>query len=1241
MHYPVKLLCLFTSTVLVSAAALRPQSAIAEPSLLLAQAASAQTAAPLLQVEGVLEDGDLRFPDNNSLYDIHQFEGQSGQTVTIVMESLEFDPNLTLLNPQIERMGQNDDDHTFGDGNGNAVMTITLPTTGTYAIAAGASSAQSNGKYMLTVLQGTEPRFSDVAQRQAQARSLYQQGRQQANRGEYQSALRLYEQAVAIYQEIGDRRGEGTTFNNMGLAYSGLRNYAQALNYYQQALSRHRAIGNRRGEGITFNNMGSVYTDLEDYQQALNHYQQALNIRREIGDRRGEGVTLNNMSMLYYQLGNYPQALDGHHQALVSFREVGDRNSEGIALNNIGEVYSKQGDYPQALNYYQQSLLIQREVGDRRGEGVTLNNIGLVYGDQGDYPQALNYYQQSLLIRREVGDRRGEGVTLNNIGVVYRSQGDYSQASNYYQQALSIRREMGDRNGEGITLNNIGLVYYYLDNYPQALDYYQQALVILQQINDRNGEGTTLNNIGLTYNYLGDFSQSLTWYQQALRIFSEIGDRNGEGTTLNNIGLVYRKLGDYSQALSYYQQALSIRREIGDRSGESNTLNNIGLVYHYLGDYSQALVYYQQALSIRREIGDRNGEGNTLNNAGGAHRYLGNYPQAADYYQQALVILREIGDRAGEAMVLGNLGDVLGAQDQPELAITFLKQAVNMYESIRGQLTALDRELQNSYTDTIAGTYRRLADLLLAQGRLLEAEQVLELLKVQEIREYTRGQVLDATTRQVTLSPLEAEIVQQYDSIIAFGQQVNDCQQDATCRQSPRWQDLQTQRRALTIEFDAKVAEFSAEVRRRIANGDSIVDVRQLTNIGQDIVNAQPSTVLIYPVVLQDKLWILWITEAGIANSIEVPVGKADIDAAVLEFRRLMRQCEQRSCRTEADIAAIQTVSQRLYNWLFPDLLEAELRNNQTQNLVFALDQSLRYISMAALFDGQNYLIENYTVSTINGASLTNRDRPLSANPEEISVLALGLSEAVPANPAAGLPGFSALDHVPDEISSIVQQADGRTVQGIYPGSTRLNRQFNESAILNAPGHQILHIATHGKFDPVSLDASFLILGTKEPWRISNLRLDRQLFADVSLVVLSACETGLGQDDWSMIDAQANGVELPDGREVSSIAQAFVDAGANTVVASLWQVNDAATSTLMQQFYQALAHDNQEESVAIAQALQQAQLRLLQGDSALQNDDSRSATVLVEDPSVQQQIETSALAHPYYWSSFIIIGNGL
>jgi tetratricopeptide (TPR) repeat protein len=189
---------------------------------------------------------------------------------------------------------------------------------------------------------------------------------------------------------------------------------------------------------------------------------------------------------------------------------------------------------------------------------------------------------------------------------------------------------------------------------------------------------------------------------------------------------VYYGLGQYAKALEVYQQALAIAEETGLRLGVGTTLNNIGLVYSSLGQYAKALEVYQQALAIHKETQNQPGEGTTLNNIGAAYYRLGQYAKALGAYQQALVIAKEAQERPKEGTTLNNIGFALEAQKQTELAIVFFKQFVSTYEQIRGNLKTLPQEQQQSYTKTVEDTYRTLADLLIKQNRVLEAQQVLE-----------------------------------------------------------------------------------------------------------------------------------------------------------------------------------------------------------------------------------------------------------------------------------------------------------------------------------------------------------------------------------------------------------------------------------------------------------------------------------------------------------------------------------
>lgn len=224
-------------------------------------------------------------------------------------------------------------------------------------------------------------------------------------------------------------------------------------------------------------------------------------------------------------------------------------------------------------------------------------------------------------------------------------------------------------------------------------------------------------------------------------------------------GIQQFQTSQFDAAFQSWQQALQIYRAIKDRLGEGASLDNLGNAYYSLGNYAKAIEYHEQHLAIARELKNRLGEGNALSHLGISYDSLGNYAKAIEYQEQSLAVAREIKDREGEGLWLSNLGITLAKQQQPELAIIFYKQSVSVRETIRGDPRQLPRESQEFYTQTVAGTYRRLADLLLSQGRVLEAQQVLELLKIQELRNYTRDTRAGGETKGAPLNAIEAPVI--------------------------------------------------------------------------------------------------------------------------------------------------------------------------------------------------------------------------------------------------------------------------------------------------------------------------------------------------------------------------------------------------------------------------------------------------------------------------------------------------
>jgi CHAT domain-containing protein/Tfp pilus assembly protein PilF len=1019
----------------------------------------------------------------------------------------------------------------------------------------------------------------------------------------------------AIAQTTQDRKTEARHLFELGIQYYKTDKTAEALEPFQQALVLFRQLGDRDGEGQSLNTIGLIYSRLGQYAKALEFYQQALVLRKQVGDRAGEGTMLNNIGGIYDRLGQYSDALEFYQQALALRKQLGDRVGEDTMLCNIGSIYNRLGQYGKALEFYQQALAVAKEIGSRAGEGTMLNNVGFIYSHLGQYSQALEFYRQALMVAQEIGDRAGEGTTLSNIGSVYNHLGQYSSALEFYQQALVVAKEIGDRAGGGTTLSNIGSIYDSLGQYGQALEFYQQALAVAQEIGDRAGESTRLNNIGAIYSRLGQYGQALEFYQQALVLRRQIGDRAGEGGTLNNIGSIYDSLGQYDQALQFYQQALAVAQEIGDRVGGGTRLNNIGAIYNRLGHYSNALEFYQQALAIHKQVGDRAGEGATLHNIGSIYDSLGHYAKALEFYQQALAIRKQVGDRAGEGRTLHNIGYLLAVQNQPELAIIFLKQSVSIYEAIRNDLRQLPQEQQKSYAETITITYRRLADLLLKQDRVLEAQQIMDLLKVQELEDYLQN-IRSASQELIVLRP-EEEILKRYNELqktaIQVGQELTELRQFKTKNALTPAQDKRLEQ---LIELEMKINQqfnqfIDSEPIRKFVEQLSRTTRNQnlnLTDLNDLRDNLKPlDAVLLYPLILDDRLELVITTpDAPPIRRTVQNLKRDDLNRVIADFRSALKNPH----------SDVKVPAQQLYQWLIKPI-EADLKQAAPQNkpltIIYAPDGQLRYVPLAALYDGQNWLVQRYRINNITAHSMTDFTRP----PQKQLRIFAGAFGLEPRTIQVGTRQFplAGLPFTVKEVQGLIQ---------LIPGTSSLiSQSFSRAETLKQLGSfNVIHLATHGQFVVGRAEESFIALGNGDYIPLPEIK-DLTL-NNVDLLVLSACETGIGD-------------KLGNGEEILGLGYQFQRAGARAAIASLWEVDDGGTQALMDAFYAAL-----KSGMTKAEALQQAQIALITAKAGKESGGNRAKLIL--SPTVRQGLSKQVnenLSHPYYWAPFILIGNGL
>lgn len=442
---------------------------------------------------------------------------------------------------------------------------------------------------------------AQTSSRKKEAVDFVNQGIEQLQSKKINDAIKTFELALSIYQEIDDSFSQGLVLNYIGSAYKQLNQYQKALDAFEKAVLFFRKAENKASEGTTLNNIGLTYVNLGQYDKAIKFYQQALEIKKEYEDRRGQATLLNNIGTAYRNLNQYNKALENYQQALPLYKSVIDKAGEATTLNNIAAVYNNQGKYSQALKVYKEVLEILPE-NNKTSLGTTLNNLGVLYRNMGKYQDALSVYAKALKIFREIDNRKLIGTNLNNIGEIFNNLGQYSKALEFYREALAIRRQIKDDFGESITLNSIGAVYRNLGEYQLALKSYRQALNIKQKKDDEAGIATTLNNMGNIQLDRGEYNEALELYQQALTIYKKVGKRPDVGTVINNIGSALQKQENYTQAVDYHLSSLAIAREIKDPLGEGTALGNLGNAYYKQGNFIKAAKELYKAINVLESL---------------------------------------------------------------------------------------------------------------------------------------------------------------------------------------------------------------------------------------------------------------------------------------------------------------------------------------------------------------------------------------------------------------------------------------------------------------------------------------------------------------------------------------------------------------------------------------------------------------------------------------------------------------
>ena len=994
-------------------------------------------------------------------------------------------------------------------------------------------------------------------------------------------------------------------------------------------------------------------------------------------DSKGEGVRLSkegieesssdqlpNVSILKQALKGY-QNLDANKSKITNIEDIN-------TLRNSGKFELSYKESNQVIKLIKE-IETSRKSGDRQTELKLLIQLGENYNLLGNYQEVIKSATASLSLAQELKNSQAKVASFVMLAQAYQSlasnKNEYQKATSAALSGLTAAWDINDSQSEAKALSILAGVNNSLRKHRDAVIFAQQGFKIAEQNNIPTVAASSLLTLASVNLEEGNYQQTIEITQKSQQYLQELQQIDVESAVLVMQSLAYYGQGSIQKSTELAEKSLLIAQKVKSPLIEALGLIVLSLNANDSKNFPKALELINQSRTIANQQNNQNLEAFILEIRGNIYRNSGDKQQAIASYQTAISLNDSYTAQAGMARIY---------QDENLLstAITYYKQAINTKE-LHSQIgiPGIPDWLQDSFPKAVqdlnglrtVDIYRTLANLLLLQRRIPEAQQVLELLKEQELREYT-GTEVSSQPVSLTITATEEQILKEYGSLIRFGKRFEQCQKES-CNQL---EQLSAQRAILTEQYSQTVAQLDAVLRTRSTTDPAFINPTQFALKAQAIAEEQPNTVLIYPLVLQDKIWLLWASKGGIFKSVEVTgVSEAQLEVTVLRFRQLVQN-------RLSDINELKATGKQLYDWLIKPV-ESELKANKIKNLVFSLDRSTRYIPMSALYDGEKFLVENYAISTVLSANMTKTEVPLSViatttnspkttpsfacgescrlahnsnqlnrdsssskalqrllgetettpNPQNPTILGLGVSEAVA--------GFEALPNVPAELDAIVRQ-ESSDAKGIYPGQKFLNKSFDFFTLRdNLINRQILHIATHSEFVPGRAYKSFLLLGTGEKLAIPDIKTWLNL-RDVNLVVLSACETALG------------GPGL-DGKEISGIAYYFLNSGAKTVMASLWRIDDLSTRLLMEQFYQNLAKGTITSPVTKAEALRQGQLALLNGKLTTQTPISnelsqRRLTPAITSPLDQQAENNSPttnksyFSHPYYWASFILMGSG-
>ncbi|HKI02504.1 MAG TPA: CHAT domain-containing protein [Thermoanaerobaculia bacterium] len=1084
---------------------------------------------------------------------------------------------------------------------------------------------------------------------------IYLAGKAQFASGDTEGAVRRWSFLVYNLQDekIGYLKAWVALLS--GEAWEQSKKWEKAIEAYREILKTSKSLPVQLA---AWEVLERVYEVLNIYEAAGEATAAALEIRKSHNlESLSVASGLNKLGELAYARGELGRA-DAYWLQALRIREQFAPQSRMVAesINNLGALAHARGELERAHDYFNRALLIEEQRADQGIDLATvLSNLGSVARARGQLDFANSLFLRALQIEQQLAPNSLEvASSLNNLGALAFTRGELETAHGHHLRALRIREQLGPGSLDvAASLNNLGTVACSRGELDRSYEYHLQALRIEEVLAPRSLIiAASLNNMGMVSQARGEFDRANQYHLMALKIEELLAPNSLTlANSLNNLGTVALALGELDRAHQYHIRALHINKQLAPQSLDvALSLSNLGVIARDRGELAQAHDYFREALRIEEQLAPESlAMAGSLNSLGALAFKRGAFDSADNYYLHALRIREQLAPESLEvANSMNNLGGTALARGQLSRAHEYYRRAL---ESLEHQVSKLggSYNVKASFQSRHGGYYQDMLALLLNQDRLAEAFRVMERFRAQTfLRMLAERDTIFAEDIPDGLDRERRQLAFRFDhtlkKLAGLNPRDNSEEIEATHR------ELQ------------KLGDEAGDIEARIRQASPRLAALQYPHpLGK--VEAQlaldPGTLLLSYSVGKEKTALFALSSEGNLEVKILPLGEKALRSQVKQLLSLIREAAQGSSLEALRQKRLQAASRDLYAALLGPVAE---RIAASERLLILPDGPLHALTFAALVRNEGtagavnnvqYLAEwkpvHIALSATVFAELKQRRRPAGESDSlqaPIQIAAFGdpvypqsLIKAKGVSVAA-LPtatGVIAPIDVPRS-DPIVRSAAERgvfdwpslpytrhEVEGIaslFPAGTArtfLGPEALEDRIKSLdPKTRILHLAAHGYTDERLPSSSFVALTIPEdtkpddagPKRDNGLLQVWEIFERVrlhaDLVVLSACDTGLGEEQG--------------GEGLIGLTRAFQYAGARTVMASLWSVQDQATSELMIRFYKHLRAGKSKD-----EALRQAQIELI-----------RSPIEVVNEKGEKTLLDASA---PYYWAGFQVYGD--